>query len=187
VILPPGRARLDLYGESFPEFLQVFEPAATLVYLSDVARLEWRASRALHAVEVQALEYSKLLNIDPSAQAGLCFAAHPSMSLLSSPYTVDEIWRAVLACDDASMAAIDLASGPVRLLIERRSGDIEITRLDQTRWTFAEALLTGKPLAAALEAAGDPDATLWLAEHLAAGHFTEVRLEPSGSALEKAL
>ena len=154
---PPGTAWLDLYGESFPEFLQSFEPAATLVYLADVARLEWRVSRALHAIDAEALNYSKLLNIEPSAQARLCFAAHPSVSLLSSPYPVDEIWRAVLARDDAAMAAIDLASGPVRLLIERRSGEVEITGLDQPRWTFAEALLTGKPLAAALEAAGDPE------------------------------
>jgi hypothetical protein len=182
---PPHAAWLDLYGGGLPDFLQSFQPAAMLVYLPDVARLEWRVSRALHAVEVQALEYSKLLNIDPSAQARLCFAAHPSVSLLSSPYPVDEIWRAVLARDDAAMKAIDLASGPVHLLIERRSGESEIKRLDQPRWTFAEALLTGKPLAAALEAAGDLDAVLWLAEHLAAGHFTEFQLQPTRTALEK--
>jgi hypothetical protein len=181
----PHSAWLDLYGEGLPDFLQSFEPAATLVYLPDVARLEWRVSRALHAVEVQALQYSKLLNIDPSAQARLCFAAHPSVSFLSSPYPVDEIWRAVLARDDTALKAIDLASGPVRLLIERRSGEVEIKRLDQPRWTFAEALLTGKPLGAALEAAGDPDAVLWLAEHLAAGHFIEFRLEPTRPGLVK--
>jgi hypothetical protein len=182
---PPRSAWLDLYGEGLPDFLQSFEPTATLVYLPDVARLEWRVSRALHAVEVKALEYSRLLTIDPSAQARLCFAAHPSVSFLSSPYPVDEIWRAVLARDDTAMKAIDLASGPVRLLIDRCSGEVEIKRLDQPRWTFAEALLTGKPLAEALEAAGDPDAVLWLAEHLAAGRFTEFRLEPTRPALEK--
>ena len=182
---PPGTAWLDLYGESFPEFLQGFETAATLVYLPDVASLEWRVSRALHAIDAEALDYRKLLNIDPSAQAYLCFAAHPSVSLLSSPYPVDEIWRAVLARGDAMMAAIVLASGPTRLLIERRSGEVEVTRLDQPRWTFAEALLTGKPLAAALEAAGVPHATHWLAEHLAAGHFIDFQLEPARSVLEK--
>jgi hypothetical protein len=43
---PPQTAWLDLFGEGFPEFLQGFEPAAALVYLPDVARLE-RASAAL--------------------------------------------------------------------------------------------------------------------------------------------
>ena len=182
---PPNTAWLDLNGDGLPDFLQGFAPAATLVYLPDVARLEWRVSRALHAVEVQALQYSKLLNIDPSAQARLCFAAHPSVSFLSSPYPVDEIWHAVLARDDTALKAIDLASGPVRLLIERRSGEVEIKRLNQPRWTFAEALLTGKPLATAFEAAGDPDAVLWLAEHLAAGHFADFQVEPTRPALEK--
>jgi len=182
---PPGTAWLDLYGEDFPQFLQGFEPAATLVYLADLARLEWCVSRALHAIDAEALNCSKLLNIDPSAQACLCFVAHPSVSLLSSLYPVDEIWRAVLARDDAAMAAIDLASGPICLLIGRRSGDVEVTRLDQARWKFAEALFTGEPLARALEAAGVPDATLWLAEHLAAGHFTDFQLEPTRPALEK--
>ena len=182
---PPHTAWLDLYGEGLPDFLQSYEPAATLVYLPDVTRLEWRVSRALHAIDAEALDYRKLLNIDPSAQAYLCFAAHPSVSLLSSPYPVDEIWCAVLARDNAAMAAVDQASGPVRLLIERRSGEVEVTRLDQPRWTFAEALLTGKPLAAALEAAGVPHATHWLAEHLAAGHFIDFQLEPARSVLEK--
>lgn len=182
---PPVTAWLDLYGEGLPDFLQNFQPAAALVYLPDVARLECSVSRALHAAEAQALEYPKLLDVDPSAQAGLCFASHPSVSLLLSRYPVDQIWLAVLARDDAAMAAIDLASGPVRLLIERRFGDLEITRLGQQRWTFAEALLTGKSLAAALEAADDSDATLWLAEHLAAGHFTDMRLEPAQPSPEK--
>ena len=44
---------------------------------------------------------------------------------------MDAIWRAVLARDDAAMAAIDLAAGAVRLLIERRAGEIEVTRIDE--------------------------------------------------------
>jgi putative DNA-binding protein len=44
---PPHTAWLDLYGESFPEFLRSFEPAAALLYLPDVARLERAVGRAL--------------------------------------------------------------------------------------------------------------------------------------------
>ena len=46
---PPRAAYLDDYGAEFPEFLRSFEPAAALVYLGDVARLEWAVGRALHA------------------------------------------------------------------------------------------------------------------------------------------
>ena len=37
---PPRIAWLDFYGTEFPEFLERFEPAASLRYLPDVARLE---------------------------------------------------------------------------------------------------------------------------------------------------
>jgi hypothetical protein len=94
---------------------------------------------------------------------------------------VDAIWRAVLARDDEGLAAIDLSSGTVRLLVERRVGQIEMTRMDERRWKFAEALFAGRSLSAALVVADDPDATAWLAEHLAAGHFQEFTLSDAES------
>jgi hypothetical protein len=170
---PPQTAWLDLYGESFPEFLQSFEPAAALIYLPDVARLERAVGHALHAVDAEPLEYSQLLDIEPAIQERLCFTPHPSMSLVFSPYPVDAIWRAVLAQDDAALAAIDLSTSAVRLLIERRAGEIEVTRMDERQWKFVEALFTGHSLSTALAVADDPAAVTWLAAHLAAGHFTE--------------
>jgi Putative DNA-binding domain len=173
---PPQTAWLDLYGDGFPNFLRSFEPAAALQYLPDVARLEYAVSRALHAVDVEPLEYSRLLDIEPSIQERVCFTPHPSVSLVFSPYPVDVIWRAVLARDDASLAALDLSAGAVRLLVERRAGEIEVTRLDEPRWNFAEALFAGHSLSVALAAADDPDAAAWLAAHLAAGHFSDFAL-----------
>jgi hypothetical protein len=112
---PPQTAWLDLYGEGFPEFLDGFEPAAALIYLPDVARLERAVGQALHAPDAKSLEHSRLLDIEPSYQGRVCFTPHPSVSLVSSSYPVDEIWRAVLARDDATLAAIDLSTGAVRL------------------------------------------------------------------------
>jgi hypothetical protein len=111
----------------------------------------------------------------------VCFTPHPSVSLVFSPYPVDAIWRAVLARDDAALAAIDLSAGAVRLLVERRAGEIEITRLDERRWKFAEALFTGHSLSAALAVADHPDATTWLAAHLAAGHLSDFALSDAES------
>src|SRR6516225_840032 len=96
---PPQTAWLDLYGESFPEFLQSLEPAASLTYLPDVARLERAVCHALHAVDAEPLEYSQLLDIEPSVHGRLCLTPHPSLSLVFSPYPVDAIWRAVLTRD----------------------------------------------------------------------------------------
>ena len=181
---PPETAWLDLYGKGFPEFLQGFEPAARLVYLPDVARLERAVGRALHAPDRESLDVTRLASIDASDQARVCFSTHPSVGVLSSLYPVDAIWRAVLARDDTAMAAIDLGAGTVRLLVKRRSDEVEIKRLEEPQWRLAEALFSGEMLSAALVASGNPNATVWLAEHLAAGHFTNFMLETMPSATE---
>jgi hypothetical protein len=178
---PPQTAWLDLYGDDFPEFLQSFEPAAALIYLPDVARLERAVGRAFHAVDAEPLEYSQLLHIEASVQGHARFTPHPSVSLVLSPYPVDAIWRSVLAQDDAALAAIDLTGGAVRLLVERRAGEIEVTRMDERQWKFAEVLFTGHSLSAALVMADHPDATTWLAAHLAAGHFSDFALSDAES------
>jgi hypothetical protein len=182
---PPRTAWLDLYGQEFPEFLQDFEPAATLVYLSDVARLERAVGRALHAGDVEPLELARLASVDASEQARVRFVLCPSVSLLSSPYPVDAIWRAVLAGDDAAVAAVDLNAGAVRLLIERRESAVEVTRLGESRSAFAEALFSGKPLSTALEATSNPDALGWLAAHLAGGHFAGFEVATERFLLER--
>ena len=176
---PPHTAWLELYGEEFPEFLQCFEPATGLIYLPDVARLERAVGRALHAVDAKPLEYSQLLHIEASVQGRVRFIPHPSVSLVFSRYPVDAIWRAVLARDDVTLASIDLTGGAVRLLVERRAGEIEVARMDERQWKFAEALFTGHSLSAALAVADHPDATTWLAAHLAAGHFSDFTLSDS--------
>ena len=178
---PPQTAWLDLYGESFPEFLQSFEPTASLTYLPDVARLERAVGHALHAVDAKPREYSRLLDIEPSVHGRLCFTPHPSVSLVFSPYPVDAIWRAVLTRDDAALTAIDLSTGAVWLLVERRAGEIEVAQLDERRWKFAEALFAGHSLSAALAAADDPNAAAWLAAHLAAGHLSDFALSNTES------
>ena len=177
---PPRTAWLDFYGAAFPEFLERFRPAASLPYLADVARLERAVSRALHAADAEAVTPSKLAGLAESAQGRVSFLPHPSISLQSSKYPVDAIWRAVLARDDAALAAIDLGSGAVRLLIERRADAVDVTRLDERPWRFAEALFAGRPLPAALELAASSDAPTWLAAHIAAGRF--VGCAPSGAA-----
>ena len=178
---PPHTAWLDLYGEAFPEFLQSFEPAAALIYLPDVARLERAVCHALHAVDAEPLEYPQLLDIEPSVHRRLCFTPHPSVSLVFSPYPVDAIWRAVLTRDDAALAAIDLSTGAVWLLVERRAGEIEVAQLDERPWKFAEALFAGHSLSAALAVADDPNAAAWLAAHLAAGHLSDFALSNTES------
>src|SRR5262249_13551322 len=142
---------------------------------------EHAVGRALHALDVGPLEYSRLLDLKSFVQGRVCFTPHPSVSVVFSPYPVDAIWRAVLTHDDAALAAIDLSGDAVRLLVERHTGEVEVIRLDERRWKFAEALFAGHSLSAALAVADHPDATTWLAAHLASGHFSDFALSDADS------
>ncbi len=168
---PPRSAYLDEYGAEFPEFLTRFSPAASLAYLPDVARLEWTVNRALHAPDVGPLDVTQLTSIEPTDHDRVRFVTHPSVSLLRAAYPVDAIWRAVLAQDDTALAAIDLAVGPVWLMVQRLVTGVDVTRVDEGAWRFAAELCAGQPLGAALDAAVGIDAPALLAEHISTGRF----------------
>jgi hypothetical protein len=183
---PPRAAWLDRYGGDFPEFLERFPPAATLAYLGDVARLEWAVSGAIHAAEREPLALTALAKLAPGDEGDVRFVPHPSLSLLRVFYPADDIWRAVLARDDAALAALALDRRAIHLVVQRGAEGVEVMRRDEPEWRFLAALCAGEPLHAALDAAGGRDAAQLLAEHLAAQRFVGFTLAPPGAKPEAA-
>ena len=183
---PPQTAYLDAYGAEFPDFLQAFAPAATLLYLADVARLEWAVNRAIHAPDVAPLVLERLSSLATDDQIRVRFVPHPSVALLSAGYPADVIWRGVLGGDDAALAAVDLNDGPVHLLVERAASGVEVSRLDEAAWRFAAALCDGQTIEATLAEMPDSRAYVLLAEHLAAGRFVDFNLERSADTMSLA-
>lgn len=170
---PPTSAYLNEFGCAFAEFLARFQPAASLPYLPDVARLEWAVNRALHASDAAPIDLAHLSTVSADEQYRLRFIPHPSVTLVCCDYPVDLIWRAVLTEDDAALASIDLNAGKVWLLVERTDDSAEMTRLTEAAWRFAADIFAGHTLQAALDAhAGsyEPD---FLASHLTAGRFRD--------------
>jgi len=170
---PPASAYLNDYGAGFPGFLSQFPPAAGLAYLGDVAQLEWAVNRALHAADAQRLDLTRLASLDEPALSRVSFTAHPALNLLRLESPADAIWRAVLDQNDAAMAAIDPAGGPVHLLIERGAAGVQVRRLGAAAWDFTARLCTGTPLYAVLADGPHDDADAWLAEHLSAGRLVQ--------------
>ena len=168
---PPQDVNLDEYGAGFPDFLARFEPVSALAYLFDVAWLEWKVNRALHAPDVPPLDLGRLAALTADEQAHVCFTPHPSAGLLRADHPADSIWRAVLAQHDAALAAIDPARGPVWLLVHRTESGVEVTRLSEAAWCVTEALFAGHPLHSLLEDTRVAEAYVLLAGHLAAGRF----------------
>jgi hypothetical protein len=173
---PPRVAYLDQYGGEFSEFLRCFPPAASLAYLVDVARLEWAVNCALHAPDVEPVELDELAAISPNDQGCARFIAHPSIRLLRVDYPVDHIWRAVLTGDDRALTTLDIDTGPVYLLAERRATGVDVIRLDEPAWRFLDELCSGRPIQSVLESITGFDTTAALAEHLALGRFVAFEL-----------
>ena len=175
---PPHSAWLDEYGAEFPEFLARLPQAASVPYLADVACLEWHVNLALHAPDAPLLDIARLTARGESELAQLRFEAHPAVRLLRCEFPVDIIWRAVLERDDRAMAAVDLAEGPVWLLVHRTLTGIDVMRQGECEWRLTADLFSGKPLSAALEGTPSVDAHSVLATLLASGCVADVSVVP---------
>ncbi len=177
---PPLSGCLNDYGAGFAAFLARFvgehAPDAALDYLADVATLEWAVNRALHAPDRPALDLGRLAALDAAAMASVRLIPHPSLSLLFVDHPVDLIWRAVLDQDDAALAAVELCSGPLCLLVERADQPVLIQRVAAPAARFTQRLFAGAPLHAALEPEAGQAQHAVLADHLARGRIVDFEL-----------
>ena len=153
---PPRDPCLSAYGAGFADFLADFEPARSLPYLPDVARLEWKRIDVTFAPETPALDLAALAKRPAAAQGRLTLALRPSIGLVMSPYPVDRIWAANQEMD---VPPVDLDSGPVRLLIWRNPEGCRFEHLATGSFAFFEAAARGATLEEAAEAAltADPE------------------------------
>jgi len=149
---PPTNACLNSYGAGFPDFLAGFAPGRALVYLADVARLEWRLHLAAIAPDVAALTPDRLAGLKPSEMPALTFRLKPWLGYLASPWPVDRIWLASRP-GSAGDARVDLDSGGVRLEILRHGDVVTFRPLPAGVFAFRAALAEGSTLEAAAEAA----------------------------------
>lgn len=92
---PPKSPLMMHYGADFPDFLQGFGPAAKLLYLPDVARLELALRRAYHAADAAPISTEALM-ADPDALMTARLEFAPAMQVLDSRWPVLSIWKSAL-------------------------------------------------------------------------------------------
>lgn len=149
---PPASGNLHDFGDRFAAFLASFAPAAGLVYLADVARLEWAWHEAFHAPESRALALEALAGIAPADYPRLRFGLHPSARLLTSPYPVVRIWQ-VNQPDFEGEPTVDLAEGGCRVLVVRRDAAVEVETLGEAEFILLSSFAEGRTLEEAATAA----------------------------------
>jgi hypothetical protein len=162
---PPMGPCLFEYGAALPAFLAAFPPCRDLMYLPDVARLEWALHAAHHADDAPSLAAEALRDVDPAQAARLTFRLDPSLSLLASSWPVDRVWLANQPNGDPD-AAVDLAAGGVCLEVRRLDDEPGFRALAPAAYAFRRALHDGRPLGDAAEAAAGADPTFDLTVEL---------------------
>jgi hypothetical protein len=69
------------------------------------------------------------------------------------------------------------------LLVERRAAGVELARLEEPAWRFAERLFAGEPIQLVVDSTSGIDASAVLADHLASGRFVSFDLAPHDALL----
>lgn len=146
---PSGSPDIGDFGGLLADYIAEFKPAKELVYLPDVARLEWvwhRAFNALNDVDMEGLlPLTELANLDEEKQGDIRFCLSPSAHIFSSDYPVHRIWE-VNQDDYAEDKAVNLDDGGANLLV-RRDPDFEmhIDLVSDDEYKFLTAVQEGKP------------------------------------------
>jgi hypothetical protein len=162
---PPAGPCVFEYGESLADFLTSFPPCRDLVYLPDVARLEWALNRALHAQDAAPLERRWLADVPAEEIGTVRLVLHPSVSLIQSPWPIDRIWRANQPDADPA-TTVSLDEGGASLMIYRAGDDAVLRALTPSSYTFRRALTDDVDLESAVDAARSVDSSFDLTSAL---------------------
>ncbi|MBT2321112.1 putative DNA-binding domain-containing protein [Variovorax paradoxus] len=171
----PRDGRLLNYGSGFPDFLQGFEPAAELVYLPGVARLDALWCEAHAAQDAPVLDAAWLARCTPELLATLVLRPHPAARWAwFDEQPVYSIWARNRTTVEDEEELVWQAEGA---LLTRPADTVVWRPITQAGCAFLDACVAGSPLADAADRALaiDPDADLsaLLESLLRAGAFIE--------------
>lgn len=162
---PPTSPILLEYGAGFPDFIAGFEPASTLTYLPDVARIERAWTEAYHAREALPLQASDFAAIDPDRLAEIRITVHPSLRIVCSRLPALTIWR--MNVGDGVPKPVDLEAGGEDALIVRPEAEVEARSMPPGGAEFVAALAAGRSVTEAMKAALTADPRFDLSGNLA--------------------
>ena len=146
---PPQHSALVFYGQEFIEFVNQHPACESLPYLSDVAQLEYLNHQAFNAIDVEALAPSLLATVAPDQLASIVFECDPAMTLMSSAWPVENIWRENLTTEPQR---IDLSKAVgCCLLVYREKFVVKIIDLNPHCFNFLQQLAAGESIGVAWE------------------------------------
>jgi hypothetical protein len=153
---PSASGDLNEYGAALAEFLAAFEHTRDLLYLPDVARMEWLAHRAYYAADAAPFDPTRLAGLPPERWVALRPLLAPGCALLTSDWPLARIWT-VHQDNYAGEFDVDLDAGPDQIIVHRPRWTAEVRAISAGDHRFLAAALDGASLGNALEAASAED------------------------------
>jgi len=147
---PPSQGCLNSFGSGFAEFIEALEPAKSLPYLPDIARLEIALNEAYYAQDDTALTGDTLAAVAPEDLGALTLLPRKNVVLLNSSYPVSEVRDFALTPNQET--PVDINKGAAFLMIYRPKLDTEIIILEEAEFAILVHLAKGMPLGGAVEA-----------------------------------
>ncbi|SON57607.1 hypothetical protein HDIA_4066 [Hartmannibacter diazotrophicus] len=89
----PSDPRLNVWGGSFPLFLETFAPVAGLPYLADVARHDRAYVECYHAADALPLAPQALSAVAPDDLGRVRLTLHPAARIVRSRHAAHTIWQ----------------------------------------------------------------------------------------------
>lgn len=158
---PSRSANLHHYGAELADFLAGFSPAQALVYLPDIAALEWACHVAYFAPDEPAFDLARLAQVPPGDYSNLTLRIHPACQIVRSRHPITAIWQAHQPGMDSNFH-IDLDRAPGIALVSRQHDVVNVSELDPADALWLQSIMAGKMLGDATAATLDrcPDFNL---------------------------
>lgn len=166
-VTPSASGDIEEYGAAFGDFIAAYPPASGLVYLADVARLEWLCHRAFHAAQGRASATAQALETPYQQYGQLRFTLHPTCHLLESAYPIATIWRANQPDSRADDELIKLGGSAEYILLRRPIFEVELVTLSCAQFLAFQAIARGATLETAIDTASQIEAAFDIQQFMA--------------------
>ncbi|HVC49928.1 MAG TPA: DNA-binding domain-containing protein [Burkholderiales bacterium] len=164
-LYPSNSGNLYGFGKHFPEFIHHHPISSELVYLADVAKLEWLFHELRFAADPSEARLDSLAQIPAHELPTLRFKFQTTVRLFHSEFPVGHIWE--IHQNNSIIQTVNLNDGPAWLILQRVGGKHSILEITEEAWLFTEALSRSLTLEQAFDLALAKHPEFNLASHLA--------------------
>lgn len=140
---PLTQASLESYGSGFSAFINTCAQAQSLVYLADVAALDWAFDRANSVLSISDFPFARLAEVDDRQQLQICFQLPPETLLIAAQYPLVKIW---LGAKNDDLDGVNMSQSDFVILHPDMQNGAQCYSVSAEQFQFLSAVAAGKSL-----------------------------------------